>query len=72
MSLVPRLGDRLSSAVQSSQQWKWERGIGGRLLTTDCLNALAPKNRNHDISITLWVGFEEGTKLIEEFQLVPR
>lgn len=56
--------------MRSSNQWKWERTIGG--LTTDCLNALAPKNRSQDISINVLVGFEEGTQLIEKLQLVPR
>ena len=64
------LGETLSSAIQTSQQWKWERSIGG--LTTDCLNAMAPKNRSQDISVNLLVGFEKGTQLIEELQLVPR
>ena len=71
IDLIPLLGDPLSAAVQSSQQWKWERNIGVGL-KTDCLNALAPKNRSQDISITLLVGFEKGTRLIEKFQLVPR
>jgi hypothetical protein len=53
--------------MQTSTQWRWERGLGGT--TTDCLNVLSPKNRNQDISITLLVGFEAGMQLVEQFQL---
>lgn len=60
------LGERLFEAVQSSHQWKWERNLGG--LTTDCLNALVPENRQ-DISITLVVGHEKGVELIDKFML---
>jgi hypothetical protein len=60
------LGECLFEAVQSSHQWKWERNLGG--LTTDCLNALVPENRQ-DISITLVVGHEKGVELIDKFIL---
>ena len=69
-SQIPLVGGLLSDAVQSSRQWRWERNLGGRS-TTDCLNALIPKNRSQDISITLLVGHEKGLELIEKFQLVP-
>ena len=69
-SQIPLVGGLLSDAVQSSRRWRWERNVGGRS-TTDCLNALIPKNRSQDISITLLVGHEKGLELIEKFQLVP-
>jgi len=69
-SQIPLVGGLLSDAVQSSRQWRWERNVGGRS-TTDCLNALIPKNRSQDISITLLVGHEKGLELIEKFQLAP-
>lgn len=56
-------------AIQRSDQWYWERTVGGTD-TTDCLNALVPKNRGHDISITLLVGHEDGLKLIEELEAI--
>jgi hypothetical protein len=61
------LGERLFEAAQSSNQWKWERDLGG--LTTDCLNALVPKDRSQDISITLVVGHKKGVELIKKFNL---
>lgn len=61
-----RLGERLSEAVESSHQWKWERNLGGS--TTDCLNVLVPSNR-HDITITLVVGHDKGLELIDKFML---
>lgn len=70
ISQIPLVGDLLFDAVQSSRQWRWERDLGGKS-TTDCLNALIPKNRSQDISITLTVGHEKGLDLIEKFQLVP-
>jgi len=69
ISQIWLLGERLLEAVQSSHQWKWERDLGG--LATDCLNALVPKNRSQDISITLVVGHEKGAELIEKFKLSP-
>lgn len=62
------LSDLISDAVQSSHQWKWERDLGGKM-STGCVNALVPKSRTQDISITLLVGYEKGMKLIEELQL---
>ncbi len=64
--LLGEVGELLSSGLQSSQQWKWERDLGG--LTTDCFNALAPKNRR-DISLSFLVGFEKGVQIIEMFQM---
>ena len=58
----------MSDAIQSSHQWKWECNLGGRL-TTDCMNALAPKDRSQDMSITLMVGCEEGMELVKKFNL---
>lgn len=64
------LGDLLFSAVETSHQWKWERKVGGTE-STDCLNALVPKNRSQDISITLRVGYQKGLDLVDKFQLKP-
>jgi hypothetical protein len=65
---IERLVEMLPSAIRSSQQWTWERSYGGS--TTDCLNVLSPKNRDQDISITIRVGFEEGTKLVGYLGLI--
>jgi len=67
ISQMSYLGVVLFDAVQTSLQWGWERGLGG--LTSDCLNAIVPKNRSEDISLTLRVGHEQGLELIEKFQL---
>ncbi|EAS29994.3 uncharacterized protein CIMG_08740 [Coccidioides immitis RS] len=66
---LPLLSERLLEAIQSSYQWNWERTVGGAD-TTDCLNALVPKNRSQDISITLSVGHENGVELIEELAAI--
>ncbi|KAH2842937.1 hypothetical protein KXW36_000382, partial [Aspergillus fumigatus] len=66
---LPILGRRLSGAVQNSEQWLWERTVGGTN-TTDCLNALVPKNRGQDISITILVGHEDGLKLIQDLEAI--
>lgn len=61
---MPILGERILNAVQTSNQWQWERSIGGTD-TSDCLTALVPKNRNRDISINLLVGHSSGLQLIK-------
>ncbi|KAH8595129.1 hypothetical protein B0O99DRAFT_672318 [Bisporella sp. PMI_857] len=65
--LMPLLGDPLFDAVADSNQWKWERRIGGT--TSDCMNALVPEDRSQDISITLSVGHKKGLEVIDTFQL---
>lgn len=67
ISLMPLLGNPLFNAVAASNQWKWERDVGGR--TTDCMNAMVPQDRNQDISITLSLGFEKGLEVIDTFKL---
>lgn len=67
--LVPLLGDPLFNAVSASNQWKWERRVGG--LTTDCMNAMVPEDPSQDISITLSVGHKKGLELIRKFKLAP-
>lgn len=62
------IGDLLFDAIRASEQWKWERSVGGRP-TTDCMNALVPMHRSQDISITLLVGYEKGLELVEKFEL---
>ena len=64
---MPFLGKHLFDAVAASNQWKWERNVGGK--TTDCLIAIVPEDRSQDISITLSVGYIEGLEVIETFQL---
>lgn len=60
------LGTNLSEAVQSSQQWEFERLTGSM---TDCVNALVPTDPRRDISITVVVGHESGLRLIETLGL---
>ncbi|KAL2811453.1 hypothetical protein BDW59DRAFT_57804 [Aspergillus cavernicola] len=76
---LPILIDRLPRAIKSSEQWKWERRIFlGRNETSeentldrsDCLNFFVPKDRNHDISITLTVGHEVGLEVIAEVEAI--
>ncbi|KAL2370697.1 hypothetical protein RJ035_006171 [Blastomyces gilchristii] len=70
VSEMPQIGDLLFVAVQNSNQWIWERAVGGTARkTTDCLNVLVPENRNQDITITLLVGHEKGLELIERLKL---
>lgn len=69
ISLMPLLGDPLFNAVAASNQWKWERNVGGP--TTDCMNAMVPQDRNQDISITLSLGYRKGLEVIDKFKLAP-
>lgn len=66
---MPLLGDPLFDAVAASNQWQWERKIGG--LTTDCMNVLVPEEPSQDISITLSVGHKKGLEVIDKFKLAP-
>jgi hypothetical protein len=67
ISLMPLLGNSLFDAVAASNQWIWERKVGGP--TTDCINAIVPEDRSQDISITLSVGYRKGLEVINKFQL---
>ncbi|RAK94952.1 uncharacterized protein BO80DRAFT_369958 [Aspergillus ibericus CBS 121593] len=78
-SKLPLLIDRLPAAIKSSEQWKWERKIflenigmleANMVDRTDCLNFFVPKDRNHDISITLTVGHEVGLEVIGEVEAI--
>ncbi|KFZ15462.1 hypothetical protein V501_02713 [Pseudogymnoascus sp. VKM F-4519 (FW-2642)] len=69
ITLMPLLGEPLFDAVAASNQWQWEREIGGP--TTDCMNAMVPEDRSQDISITLSVGYEKGLEVIDKFRLKP-
>ncbi|EAS30004.3 uncharacterized protein CIMG_08750 [Coccidioides immitis RS] len=70
VSEIPQIGSLLFGAIQNSNQWIWERTVGGNEReTTDCLNVLVPEDRNQDISITLVVGHEKGLELIEKLKL---
>jgi len=66
---MPLLGDSLFDAMAASNQWIWERKVGG--LTTDCMNAMVPEDRSQDISITLSVGYRKGLEVIDKFKLQP-
>jgi hypothetical protein len=72
---LPHLIERLSWAIESSEQWRWERRISAERLgsndadTTDCLNFFVPKDRSQDISITLVVGRRAGFDLIYEAEV---
>lgn len=72
---LPLLIHRLSAAMGSSKQWKWERQLfkdnvirSGEVVVdrTDCLSIFVPKDRSHDVSVTLMVGHEAGVALIYE------
>lgn len=67
---ISPLGEKLTDAIRSSKQWQWERAVGQNEVT-GCITALAPKDRNIDISLNMLVGFEMGNKLIEELRLIP-
>ncbi|KAB8212968.1 hypothetical protein BDV33DRAFT_185772 [Aspergillus novoparasiticus] len=67
---ISPLGEKLTDAIKSSKQWQWERAVG-QTDVTGCITALAPKDRNIDISLNMLVGFEMGTKLIEELGIIP-
>lgn len=78
-SKLPLLIDKLPAAIKSSEQWKWERKIflenigmleANMVDRTDCLNFFVPKDRNHDISITLTVGHEVGLEVIGEVEAI--
>lgn len=64
------LGDLFEEAVRDSHQWKWERVLAVET-ATDCLTALVPENRSLDIAINVVVGWEKGTRLIEQLELMP-
>lgn len=64
---IPRLGDLLTKAVQSSHHWELERTRGEP--TTDCLTTMIPEDKNQDVSITLWVGPDAGLMLNSTFNL---
>jgi hypothetical protein len=74
---LPHLIQRLPSAMGSSKQWKWERQFFQDNVTrsgtvgvdrTDCWSVFVPKDRSHDVSITLMVGHESGVALIDEME----
>ncbi|KAL6240640.1 hypothetical protein RBB50_012467 [Rhinocladiella similis] len=54
-------------AIMNSALWKWERSQGDT--TTACLVILFPKDPTQDVSITLWVGHNEGYWLNDIYQL---
>lgn len=68
VDLIPLLKDPIASAVQDSQQWRWERYIG-TTVTTDCMNVLLPRDPGKDMSITFLAGFDEGLSLIKQLSL---
>jgi hypothetical protein len=71
---LSHLIQRLPAAMGSSKQRKWERRVFQELTkldaigieTTDCITIFVPKNRHHDVSVTLMVGYEAGVALIDD------
>jgi hypothetical protein len=55
---ISKLAEPYCTFVQNSRLWKWERSQG--LETTGCLATLFPKDRIQDVSVTLWVGHDDG------------
>ncbi|RSL80747.1 hypothetical protein CEP52_017331 [Fusarium oligoseptatum] len=51
--------------VKNSEQWKWERSQG--YSTTSCVNTLFPLSVGDDVSVTIWVGHNEGYRLNDMF-----
>lgn len=51
--------------VMNSEQWKWERSQG--YSTTSCVNTLFPLSVGDDVSVTIWVGHNEGYQLNDMF-----
>lgn len=69
--------NHLPTAMERSEQWKWERRFFAENVTrlkgvdrTDCVNFFVPKDRNHDISVTMMVGYEAGLYLMYELATI--
>jgi hypothetical protein len=66
---ISLFGDRLSKAIQGSQQWKKERALGE--VKTTCWTTMIPHDPKQDISITIWLGRKEGHQLSEDLMMEP-
>lgn len=64
ISIVPQ---PYRQAIMNSALWKWERSQG--YTTTSCLAHLFPKDPTQDVSVTLWVGYNEGYRLNDIFKV---
>ncbi|KAF5684261.1 hypothetical protein FGLOB1_14841 [Fusarium globosum] len=51
--------------MKNSEQWKWERAQG--YTTTSCVNTLFPMSAGDDVSVTIWVGHDDGYRLNDMF-----
>nr|XP_036584382.1 uncharacterized protein CTRU02_05457 [Colletotrichum truncatum]KAF6793900.1 hypothetical protein CTRU02_05457 [Colletotrichum truncatum] len=68
-SNIHSLPSRYQQAIRHSKQWRWERARG--LETTTCVSTLFPKDETSDVSITLWVGHNEGYLLNDLLGVTP-
>lgn len=55
--------------LQNSRLWKWERSQEPELKTTGCLSTLFPESNEHDVTVTLFVGHEDGYSLNDVYGL---
>lgn len=66
---VSMFGELLSNAIQSSHQWRKERGLGES--TTNCWTTMIPRDPNEDISITIWLGRRDGHRVNTALMVEP-
>jgi hypothetical protein len=64
---IVKLSEPFRSAVMNSRLWKWERDHN--IETTGCLSTLFPKSNEHDVTLTIFCGNEDGYLLTDYFGL---
>lgn len=62
---IEKVPEPFKTAIQTSQQWKWERDE--KMETTGCLTFIFPKNQLHDIGVTTSCANERAWHLIDMF-----
>jgi hypothetical protein len=67
---IEKLPEPFRTYVQNSRLWKWERSQEPELKTTGCLSTLFPKSNAHDVTVTMFVGHNDGYKLRDFFGLL--
>lgn len=68
VALVEQLLPRpFKGFMKNSEQWKWERTQG--YSTTSCVNTLFPMSAGDDVSVTIWVGHDDGYRLNDMFDV---